>query len=174
VEHVRFFALRIIDGLCWDVERRGHRKVLSRRELDAYYSKVVLAPAELGHIVLGARVASSALQEISGIIGRLQSVRDLNEDWIGGLINIPAEEIEHVRSTNADLQRERIVEWRVNEVERCSAKLRVIWNLWPRHADERSRVIMNPAVSSLFSWQTRLVRGQENIGAMVGQLLPVC
>jgi len=146
---VRFLALRIIEGLRFDLERRSRRRLVRRAELDEYYAKVVLAPACLAHLILDARAAPEALQEISGLIGRLQSLRDLHADWAAGVINIPLEDLEQMPP------REDMANWRQRETACGAMRLRAGWEQWPSHADERSRAIMRPAVHTLLRWATR-------------------
>jgi phytoene/squalene synthetase len=145
----RFLALRIIEGLRFDLERRSRPRLVRRAELDDYYAKVVLAPACLAHLILDAHAASEALQEISGLIGRLQSLRDLHADWVAGVINIPLEDLEQMPP------RQDTANWRRREIGRGAMRLRTLWEQWPSHADERSRAIMRPAVHTLLRWATR-------------------
>ena len=161
VGQVRVLALEMIDGLSSDATRRRQReKIVKRTELDVYYTKVILAPARLAHLVLKAHVAPGELEEISGIIGRLLSIRDLEEDWLAGLINVPSEQVERLCAADGTLDRREILEWRTREAARCSARLRSVWDRWSNHADSRSRAIMKPAVSSLLAWSARY-RGNE-------------
>jgi hypothetical protein len=158
---LRLFGLSIIKGLQLDLERRLERRVLRRAELDAYYGKVILAPAQLAHTILKARVIPPALQEISIVIGRLQSARDLESDWMRGLINIPRGDLGNPDyAAQVTLPRE-IETWRAHEIDRCSTRLRAIWQRWRLLADDRSRALMKPAVGTLLNWASKQPRGYQ-------------
>ena len=151
----RFLALRIIEGLRFDLERRPRRRLVRRAELDEYYAKVVLAPSCLAHLILDAHAAPEALEEISGLIGRLQSLRDLHADWVAGVINIPLEDLEQMPP------RQDMANWRQRETGRGAMRLRTLWEQWPSHADERSLAIMRPVVHALLRGATRTCARQS-------------
>jgi phytoene/squalene synthetase len=161
LSRVRFLGLSIITGLQLDLERRVERRVLRRAELGDYYTKVILAPAQLGHTILNARVTHPALQEISIVIGRLQSARDLESDWMRGLINIPWEDLGNPDYAAQVTLPQEIEIWRAHEIDRCSIRLRDIWQRWPWVADDRSRALMKPAVETLLNWASKQPRGYQ-------------
>lgn len=149
---LRFLAESVINGIELDLERRVNRRVLSRAELDVYYEKVILAPAQLAHTILDAGVTMLALQEISMIIGRLQSARDLHSDWGQGLINIPLEDLGDANVAAQVTLPRRFESWQAQEIDQCTSRLRAIWRKWSLLASEHSRLVMRPPVETLLHW----------------------
>lgn len=169
---VRVFASSILRGLEWDLQRRAKRSVPTRRELAHYYARVVLAPARLAHVMVGAQADLRALRELSGLIGRVQSARDLEVDLAHGLINIPREDMEHPGSLSGRFALPRAVKaWRAGEVEQCALRLAAMWKRWDSIGDARSRVIMRPVMKGLAGWAERYVR--TNYGQPLKTLRPV-
>ena len=174
LNRVRPLALSIIEGLQLDLERCAQRRVLCRTELADYYAKVILAPAQLAHTILNARFPHPALQEISIVIGRLQSARDLESDWMRGLINIPREDLGNPDyATQVTLPRETET-WRAHEIDRCSTQLRDIWQRWPRLADDRSRLLMKPSVVTLLRWASTQPSGYRPLLVREHEVLARC
>jgi phytoene/squalene synthetase len=144
-ESIRAQAVQIIEGFSWDWQRRREHRAPSRRELEDYYDRVILAPTLLAHAILEAQAAPAGLREMARLIGRLQSARDLHADWDGGLINIPHEEMAEATAES----RER---WRKREAEQCARRLGELWHEWGALADERSRLVLSSTVNTLLKW----------------------
>ena len=155
---LRFLGESVIKGIELDLERCVDRRVLSRAELETYYTNVILAPAELAHTILNAATTVAALQEISVIIGRLQSARDLHTDWGRGLINIPLEDLGDANDAAQLTLPRKFESWRTQEIDHCTNRLRAIWRKWCMLADDRSRLVMRPAVESLLNWTVKHAR----------------
>lgn len=155
---LRFLGESVIKGIELDLERCTDRRVLSRAELEVYYTNVILAPAQLAHTILNAATTVAALQEISVIIGRLQSARDLHTDWGRGLINIPREDLGDANDAAQLTLPRKFESWRTQEIDHCTNRLRAIWRKWCMLGDDRSRLVMRPAVESLLNWTVKHAR----------------
>jgi len=86
--------LASLDSIIFDYKRSIERKTLSYSELMEYYRLSFFSVIDL--CLMGIKSDISA-EDISGFCysqGRVYSVRDLEEDWKKGIINIPAEDLE--------------------------------------------------------------------------------
>ena len=83
--------LTAIDAMVFDYQRSKERRVLSRQELDEYYHDTFFSVVNLTLIGFNSQFRASDIPELSYGQGRVFSVRDLDEDWQRGVINIPKE-----------------------------------------------------------------------------------
>lgn len=90
-EDVRGEFLRVIDAMVSDVDRSKEKKVLTEEELDQYYWDAFAPGFNLFLIAAGSKMRIEEIRELPYIMARLNSLRDLHEDWPRGTINIPAE-----------------------------------------------------------------------------------
>ena len=142
---LRSFSAALLEGLRWDLQRRGEHFVPSAGEMGAYYEQVILAPAQIALAILGVREEPAELRELSILIGRLQSVRDLHSDMRAGVINIPRE----ARGSAAPGDRDR---WCDREVERCLPRMNELWAGLDSPSAWRSRLVFGSAVKTLQRW----------------------
>lgn len=113
--------VNVIDAMVFDYERAGERRVLSKEELNNYYRYTFLSVVNLTLIGLNSRFRASNIPALSYGQGRVFSVRDLNEDWQRGVINIPKEILEQAQldqnSSITDLTKNEIIkDWSYNEL----------------------------------------------------------
>ena len=120
--------LIVIDAMVFDYQRSKERRVLSRQELDEYYHDTFFSAVNLAFIGFNSPFRASDIPELSYGQGRVFSVRDLDEDWQRGVINIPKEilweanldqhsKIAEVRSSTV------IREWLISELSQSKEGL---------------------------------------------------
>ncbi len=78
-----------IDGIIFDYERSKERRVLTREQLEDYYFRAFDPVVNLTLMILDSSLRSRDIPVMSYGQGRVYSVRDLENDWIRGTINIP-------------------------------------------------------------------------------------
>ena len=83
--------LTVIDAMVSDFDRAEERRVLTKSELDQYYWDVFAPGYNFFLIATGSRMRIQDISELPCTQARLNSIRDLKEDWLRGIINIPAE-----------------------------------------------------------------------------------
>lgn len=81
----------VIDAMVFDYNRAGERRVLSKQELENYYHDTFFPVVNIALIGLGSQFRAIDIPELSYGQGRVFTVRDLEEDWQRGVINIPKE-----------------------------------------------------------------------------------
>lgn len=81
--------LRSIDGIIFDYERSKERKVLTQDQLEDYYFRAFDPVVNLTLMILNSSLRSKDIPVMSYGQGRIYSVRDLGNDWVRGIINIP-------------------------------------------------------------------------------------
>lgn len=91
--------LKVIDSIVFDYKRSKERRVLSNEELDNYYHDTFSPIVNLTLIGLESRVRATDIPTLSYCYGRVYTVRDLEEDWQRGVINIPKETLEQAQMT---------------------------------------------------------------------------
>lgn len=83
--------LTVINAMAFDDDRAKEKKVLSRSDLKKYYWNTFAPGFNLFFIGTGSKMKIQEIEELPYAMARLNSVRDLREDWEHGLINIPGE-----------------------------------------------------------------------------------
>ena len=89
--------VNVIDAMVFDYQRAGERQVLSEKELNNYYHDTFFSVVNLTLIGLESQFRASDIPALSYGQGRVFSVRDLDEDWQSGVINIPQEILEQAQ-----------------------------------------------------------------------------
>lgn len=85
----RLDFLRAIDGIIFDYERSKEKRVLTAEQLEDYYFRAFDPVVNLTLMILNSSLRSKDIQAMSYGQGRVFSVRDLDDDWVRGTINIP-------------------------------------------------------------------------------------
>ena len=90
-ENVRQEFVDAIDIMIQDYARSQKREVLSREELEEYFHNAFDPLINIALIGLGSKLRKNDLPSFGSLQARAYSIRDLEEDWEIGLINIPKE-----------------------------------------------------------------------------------
>jgi len=85
--------LSVIDAIIFDHERASERKVLSGEEIEMYYHKAFDPVVNITLLAIDSQFRSKDVPALSFGQGRIYSVRDFEEDWNRGVINIPGDVI---------------------------------------------------------------------------------
>lgn len=80
-----------IDSMVFDHQRAKGRSLLSAAEVEAYYGRIFLPVINIMLIGVRSQLRASDIPELALSQGRVYSVRDLENDWRAGVINIPRE-----------------------------------------------------------------------------------
>lgn len=91
--------LTVIDSMVFDYKRSKERSMLSNEDLNDYYHDTFFSVVNLTLIALGSQFRANDIPALSYGQGRVFSVRDLEEDWQRGVINIPKEILEQAKLT---------------------------------------------------------------------------
>lgn len=83
--------LNAIDTIVFDYERSRKRRPLSADGLEDYYRSAFFPVVNLMLIGLGSKFRATDIPGLSLCQGRVYTVRDLEEDWEQGIINVPNE-----------------------------------------------------------------------------------
>ena len=83
--------LNTIDAITFDYERSRNRQSLSLERLEMYYQRAFFPVVNLMLVGLGSKLRAIDIPALSFCQGRVYTVRDLEEDWQRGIINIPTE-----------------------------------------------------------------------------------
>lgn len=89
----KYFRRVIKDAMLFDYERARQRRVLTREELEKYYNDTFTPVMDLALIIAGSSLRSADLPESVETQGHIYTIRDLEQDLVQGIINIPAEEL---------------------------------------------------------------------------------
>lgn len=81
----------IIDAMLLEQELAQKRTIMSETQLRRYHEVLFSPIIDLAFTGLGSHMSSATVPEFWEALGRTYSVRDLEEDWNRGIINIPAE-----------------------------------------------------------------------------------
>jgi phytoene/squalene synthetase len=92
-ENPRELFIKIIDAMIFDFDRRQERGVLTNEDLIKYYYDTFAPILNLMFIGFGSsiRVTSENFADLAYCQGHIYSIRDLEDDWKVGIINIPKE-----------------------------------------------------------------------------------
>lgn len=93
-EDVKGEFLRVMDVMVSDVDRTREKRILTEEELDQYYWDAFAPGFNLFLIAAGSKMRIEEISELPYVMARLNSLRDIHEDWPRGTINIPAEVLE--------------------------------------------------------------------------------
>lgn len=80
-----------IDVILFDYHRSRIRKILTEKELKKYYQQTFFPVIDLMLIGLNSKLRAKDIAEFSFCQGRVYTIRDLDQDWKKGIINIPKE-----------------------------------------------------------------------------------
>ena len=94
-------CLRSIDGMLYDYYRGEHRVPLTKERLDAYYDMTFDSVLTIAEMLIRAPVEPSVKQLLIYGQGEIYSLRDLDEDWDAGILNIPTEVLDLAGLNNA-------------------------------------------------------------------------
>lgn len=83
--------LASMDGMLFDYERAQDRRVLTEEALQQYYKTTFFSVLNLMFIGLESKLRAEDVPALSYCQGKVYSIRDLEKDWKGGIINIPQE-----------------------------------------------------------------------------------
>jgi hypothetical protein len=89
----KLFRCVIEKAMLFDYKRAQTRRVLTGVELHQYYDDTFAPVMDLALMIAGSSLRSVDMPEAVNVQGHLYSVRDLDRDLRGGIINIPAEEL---------------------------------------------------------------------------------
>lgn len=104
--------LTVIDAMVFDYERSKERRILSSEELNDYYHDVFFSVVNIALIGFESRFRAHDIPALSYCQGRVYALRDLEEDWQRGVINIPKETLEQADLT----QHSQVGEIRANPI----------------------------------------------------------
>lgn len=93
--------LDAIDAMIFDYRRRQSREVLTEEQIDEYYFNTFAPVLNLMFIGLNSelRVTQESLADLALSQGRIYSIRDLEDDWKNGIINVPKEVLDKAELT---------------------------------------------------------------------------
>lgn len=92
--------LDAIDAIFFDHERSKQRVVLPEAEIDLYYRRAFGPVVNLTLIGINSSLRSPDVPAMSYGQGRVYSVRDFDQDWVRGTINVPKEVMASAGLTN--------------------------------------------------------------------------
>ncbi len=78
-----------IDVILFDYHRAKTRLVLTEKQLKKYYQRTFFPVVDLMLIGLNSKLRAKDIVEFSFCQGRVYTIRDLDQDWRKGIINIP-------------------------------------------------------------------------------------
>jgi hypothetical protein len=145
--------IRLIDALVFDYERRQQRRPLSEHQLRTYYQDVLDPGLNILLTGLGSKIRMCDVSEYSPNLGRLYSVRDLEDDWRSGIINVPSETLVDAKVSGWDSydgMRGSVVvdEWVNREVHEAVTGLQETQQTISGHAERWPRKILNGLADS--------------------------
>ncbi len=120
-----------IDIMLFDYHRARKREMLTLKQLKSYYQHTFFPVVNLTLIGLGSKLRAGDIAELSLCQGRVYTIRDLDQDWARGVINIPKEVLRQAQLTpNASVQKVRssqtVKKWFRNEVLECQKDLEIL------------------------------------------------
>lgn len=83
--------LASMNGMLFDYQRAQERRVLTKAELEEYYKTTFFSVLNLMFIGLESKLRAQDVPALSYCQGKVYSIRDLEKDWTGGILNIPQE-----------------------------------------------------------------------------------
>lgn len=91
--------LDAIDEIIFDYHRSQERRLLTAKELEAYYRRAFSPVVNLTLIGINSSLRSKDVPVMTYGQGRVYSARDLNDDWPRGTLNVPGEVLEQANLT---------------------------------------------------------------------------
>lgn len=92
--------IRTIDIILFDYYRVMDRQALKQEVLDHYYSWLFDPARNISLIAMDSQLRAINIPTLSIAQGRIYSIRDIENDWIRGIINIPQELLNKVGLTS--------------------------------------------------------------------------
>lgn len=93
--------IAVIDANLFDYERRHERRVLSTEEIQQYYQATFPPLLNILFVGLGSALRARDVPNMANCQGAVYTVRDLEEDWNLGIINIPNEVLQEAQLTSS-------------------------------------------------------------------------
>lgn len=143
----------LIDTMVFDYDRRLDRRTLSSEELELYYSQILNPGIDLMLIGFESEVRTCDIPNYSRNLGRLYSVRDLEQDWSVGIINVPTETLWNANLSAEDSYQELtsnsvITAWAEDEVIDATRRMVRVQETIANIPEKLSVTVLNGLASS--------------------------
>lgn len=163
--------LAIIDSMVFDYERGKERRVLGNEALNDYYHNTFFPTVNLTLMSLESRFRAIDIPALSYSYGRVYSVRDLEEDWQRGVINIPREILQEAWLTQfssiADLKRNPIVkQWLLREVSESLSALIATKIQLQRSSERITPILCNGVIKTASKLITQYYNNNHSLGGI--------
>lgn len=154
----------LIDVMIFDYERSKDGRILTKKELDDYFSRTFVPGLNISLQIGGSRLRGSDLPEMVSTMGHLFSIRDMKMDLSRRVINIPQEELElsglsGLISYDEVHRDSHLSRWMDCEVRKYRGVLNKCRDRLKREGDKSSRRICFPLVRSMERYSERYFRG---------------
>jgi len=155
----------VIGVMLFDYERSKDRRVLTKKELDAYFSRTFVPVLNIGLQIGNSRLRGSDLSEMVLTMGHIYSIRDMKKDLPRGVINIPLEELElsdlsDSLSYDSVCNDSHLLEWMNSEVREYSGVLNDCRDRLKKEGDQNSRRICSPLIGAMERYCEKYFRGR--------------
>lgn len=120
-----------IDVMLFDYHRAKTRAVLTAKELKDYYQRTFFPVINLMLIGLGSGLRAKDIPQLSFCQGRIYTIRDLDQDWTKGIINIPKEVLKKAHQTpDSSIEQIRnspsVQDWFAGQLQLCRHDLLIL------------------------------------------------
>ncbi len=117
-----------IDAIIFDYQRAKLRQILTSKEIEKYYHDTFFPVVNILLIGFDSQFRAEDIPELAYSQGRVYSIRDLEEDWQRGIINVPKEILQAAGLTEEDsigaIKRNKIVaNWAMSQLLRSRSDL---------------------------------------------------
>lgn len=157
---------RVIDVMLFDYERARDRRVLTKRDLNNYFSNTFVPVLNISLQIGDSNLRGCDVPEIVSTMGHLYSIRDLEVDLSKGIVNIPQEELE-LSSLKSSISYEgvcsdsHLLRWMDCEVREYRRILSSCRGRLTERGDGSSKRICFPLVGAMERYCERYLRGKE-------------
>ncbi|HKV09477.1 MAG TPA: phosphatase PAP2 family protein, partial [Thermoanaerobaculia bacterium] len=142
----------LFEELIVDRRRMAERRVMGAAELAEHHRRTFALSLDLTLILTGAELRAADAPELVDALSWCSPVRDLEEDWKKGLINVPAEVLEPARD---DLGAPAVREWLREEHRRGAAAIKALEAKLPAIADPRGRAVLSSFHRALAAYERK-------------------
>lgn len=142
----------LFEELIVDRRRMAGRRAMGAAELAGHHRRTFALSLDLTLILTGAKLKAADAPELVDALSWCSPVRDLEEDFAKGLINVPAEVLGQAQG---DLAAPAVREWLKEEHRRGAAAIAALGAKIPAIPDPRSRAVLSSFHRALAAYERK-------------------
>lgn len=148
---------RAIDAIIFDHVRASERRALTSEEIEKYYLDAFDPVINITLLAIDSNLRSRDVPSLSYGQGRVYSVRDFQEDWERGIINVPGEVISSAGLSPSSPYEEvsknqEVSDWFHQSLVKTKPDLLEAQSLLNRTGEKQTQVVCNSLISPMLKY----------------------